>query len=152
VKRLGAALALVVLAAAVLVAAGVGQGSPPKPLTITGAGARREIAAVGAGSPEVKRGEQLFDTHGCSDCHTMAAGGYSGRLGPRLDVKNADDEVNDIAGNITKPPTDDAGYEPGLMPTDFGTRLQRADIHALAVYIYTAAHAAKGHSRSSDHS
>ena len=75
----------------------------------------------------------------------MAAGGYSGRLGPRLDVQSQGDPVNAVMANIEHPPDDDKGYEPGLMPENFGSRLSRSDLRALAVYVNAAASAAKGH-------
>ncbi len=74
----------------------------------------------------------------------MAAGGYQGLLGPRLDVKAQGNKVNDILKNITQPPVDHQGYEAGLMPENFGNRLSNADLHALAVYIHAAATAAAG--------
>ena len=34
------------------------------------------------------------------------------------------------------------GFEAGLMPENFGSRLPRSDIHALAVFLQTAAQGA----------
>ena len=143
-RRAGLGIAVLVLIGMVLVAAGVGQGDPPQALSISAAGRAREIRVVAAAGPEVHLGESLFDSHGCDDCHTMAAGNYSGRLGPRLDVQSQGDSISAVLGNIRNPPDDDKGYEKGLMPENFGTRLSSRDLRALAVYINAAATAAKG--------
>ena len=143
-RRAGIGLALLVLVGTILVAAGVGQGAPPPALAISAAARAREVRAVAAAGDEVRQGEQLFDGHGCSDCHTMAAGNYSGRLGPRLDVQSQGDAVKAVLANIKHPPDDDKGYEAGLMPENFGSRLSAHDLHALAAYIHAAATAAKG--------
>ena len=89
-----------------------------------------------------RRGEQLFDEHGCGDCHTMAAGGYGGRLGPRLDAILQGTGVSQIQADIIHPPPDIPGFEAGLMPQNFGSRLPRGDIRALAAFIRTAAQGA----------
>ncbi len=143
-RRVGMLVAVLVLVATVLVAAGIGQRHPPHRLKISKAAERREIAAVQTGSAEVRLGERLFSAHGCSDCHTMAAGNYDGRLGPRLDVQSQGDSVKAVLQNIEKPPDDDKGYEAGLMPKNFGSRLSHSDLRALAVYVHAAATAAAG--------
>lgn len=145
-----AGLALAVLAGTVLVAAGVGQGSPPHALSISSAARAREVRAVAHAGASTRTGERLFSSHCCNACHTIAAGSYDGRLGPRLDVQAQGNSISQIAMNITHPPQDDAGYEAGLMPENFGTRLSRHDLHALAVYIHTAA-AAAAHKPSRHH-
>jgi mono/diheme cytochrome c family protein len=143
-RRAGTVAAGLVLVVTALVAVGVAQGSPPHALPISPGARAREIAAVAKAGPVVAHGQALFDDHGCADCHTMAAGGYEGLLGPRLDVQAQGDKVKDILQNIAQPPDDDKGYEAGLMPENFGKRLSKADLHALAVYIHTAATAAAG--------
>ncbi len=145
-RRLGEVAALVVLAGTGLVAAGVGQGSPPRRLPISASAERREIRAVAHGGALARRGERLFKAHGCSDCHTLAAGGYDGRLGPRLDVLLQGSTVPEIEAFILHPPQSIPGYEAGLMPQDFGSRLPRRDVRALATFIRTAADGVAGSS------
>ncbi|HEY3771739.1 MAG TPA: c-type cytochrome [Solirubrobacteraceae bacterium] len=141
-RRLSALAAVVVIVATVLVAAGVGQGSPPPAYPLSHRAASSEIAAVAHGSALARRGEQLFDEHGCGDCHTMAAGGYGGRLGPRLDAILQGTGVSQIEADIIHPPRDIPGFEGGLMPENFASRLPRGDIQALAAFIRTAAQGA----------
>ena len=145
IRRLAAGLAALVVVATVLVAVGVGQGSPPHPLALSTAAQAREVRAIAHAGPGVQRGEALFGDHGCSACHTIAAGGYSGALGPRLDVQAPGTTAARIESSITDPPHDIPGYEPGLMPENFAARLPRGDISALAAFVAAAANAAGGH-------
>ena len=140
----GLGLTILVLVGTGLVAAGVGQGAPPRALPISAAAKAREIRRVAAAGHEVHTGERLFSSDGCAACHSLAAGGYDGRLGPRLDVQSQGSSVKDIIANILHPPDDDSGYEAGLMPENFAARLSARDLHALAVYVHAAASAAKG--------
>lgn len=143
-RRARLALAVLVVVVTVLVVTGVGQGSPPVKLPLSATAQAREITAVAGAGTEVKLGEHLFSVHGCNACHTMAAGGYKGRLGPRLDVQSQGDSINAVEMNIKEPPDDDKGYEAGLMPENFGSRLSADDLRALATYIHAAASAAQG--------
>jgi mono/diheme cytochrome c family protein len=141
-RRLGVLAAGVVLVVTVLVAVGVGQGSPPPTFPLSHRAVAGELAAVAHGSALTRRGEQLFDSHGCGDCHTMAAGGFGGRLGPRLDAILQGTGVSQIQADIIHPPTSIPGFEAGLMPENFGSRLPRGDIRAVAAFIHTAAQGA----------
>jgi Cytochrome c len=116
-RRAGLTLAAAVIVATVLVAVGVGQKHPPHALAVSTAAQARELSAVTHASSVVEDGETLFHSHGCSDCHTLAAAGYKGKLGPRLDAIAQGDSAKAILGNILSPPDDDPGYEAGLMPT-----------------------------------
>jgi cbb3-type cytochrome c oxidase subunit III len=69
---------------AALLAAGCGTGGPAK------------------GSPDVANGQKLFTSTGqCSACHTLAAAGSSGTIGPNLDdAFRADRQQGFDQGNI----------------------------------------------------
>ena len=138
-RRVGAIAAVVVLVVTVLVAAGVGQGSPPPAFPLSHRAVRAELAVMAHASALSRRGEQLFGGHGCGDCHTLAAGGYGGRLGPRLDAILQGTGVSRIEADIIHPPHGIPGFESGLMPEDFGSRLPHRDIVALAAFLHTAA-------------
>ena len=140
-------LAVLVVAGTALVAVGVGQGSPPKQLPLSRAAQAREVAALAHAGGEVRGGQMLFDAHGCDSCHTIAAGGYGGRLGPRLDVQPPGTKAAAIEQSIVNPPRSIPGFEPGLMPENFATRLPRRDIRAIATFVAAAAAAANGPGR-----
>jgi len=141
-RRIGGLGAVVVLVATALVAAGVGQGSPPPAVPLSRRAVRSELAAVAQANALTRRGEQLFAGHGCGDCHTLAAGGEGGRLGPRLDAILQGTGVSQIEADIIHPPHGLPGFESGLMPENFGSRLPRRDIVALAAFLHTAAQGA----------
>jgi mono/diheme cytochrome c family protein len=141
-RRLSVLAAGVVLVVTLLVAVGVGQGSPPPSYPVSHRAVSGELAAVAHGSALARHGEQLFNGHGCGDCHTMAAGASGGRLGPRLDAILQGTGVSQIEADIIHPPQGIPGFESGLMPENFRSRLPRDDIHALAVFLQTAAQGA----------
>lgn len=132
-----AALVVIVMGCAI---AGVGMGQSPAqrqaaPGPLEVAAAKQRIAAAGV---PAARGRERFDEEGCDRCHSIAASGAEGKLGPRLDT--IDEDVDDIVESIVEP-RDDAvdGYPGKLMPADYGRRLSETDIDALAAFIAAAA-------------
>ena len=84
----------------------------PAPSAAQVAAARERIAAGGA---EVRRGRALFADEGCDRCHSIAAIGAEGKLGPRLDT--LDEDLDDNLESIAEPREDIAdGYPEKLMP------------------------------------
>jgi mono/diheme cytochrome c family protein len=49
----------------------------------------------------VRRGRELFADQGCDRCHSIAAIGAGGKLGPRLDTLDAD--LDDNLESIAEP-------------------------------------------------
>ena len=134
-----AALAAVVVAVMGCAITGIGVGSSPAeasqaPRAAEVAAARERIAAGGA---SVQRGRALFADEGCNRCHAIAAIGAGGMLGPRLDT--IDDDLDDNLESIDDPRRDIVdGYPEKLMPTDFGDRLDDAELRALAAFVTAA--------------
>ena len=132
-----AALVVIVMGCAI---AGVGIGesaaerqAAPPPREV--AAARQRIAAGGA---SVARGRKIFGDEGCERCHSIAAIGADGKLGPRLDA--IDEDIDDIVESIVDPRADTVdGYPEKLMPTDYGRRMSDAEVDALAAFIAAAA-------------
>ena len=145
--RLLVGLAVLVVAGTALVAVGVGQGSPPRQRPLSAAAQAREVATLAHASGVLGSGEALFGAHGCDSCHTIAAGGYSGRLGPRLDIQPPGTTTAAIEASILHPPSGIPGFESGLMPENFATRLPRRDVQAIAAFVAAAANAAHGPGR-----
>jgi mono/diheme cytochrome c family protein len=134
-----AALALIVVGAMGCAIAGIGMGEAPAeraaaPSAAAVAAGRQRIAAGGAST---RRGRELFAEQGCDRCHAVAATGDEGRLGPRLDT--LDEDLDDNLESIAEPRKDTArGYPARLMPADFGTRLDDAELRALAAFVTAA--------------
>jgi mono/diheme cytochrome c family protein len=90
---------------------------------------------------------------GCSSCHTLAAAGATGTVGPNLDQRlRTDCQTADslrirgatldkcIFTAITKPYAYiSSGYAAGVMPSDFGQRLTKNEVTALVNFLATAA-------------
>ena len=115
---------------------GIGMGSSPAeaepgPGALALAAARARIASGG------RRGRELFAEEGCDRCHSIAAIGAGGKLGPRLDTLDA--ELDDNLESIAEPRHDIVeGYPEKLMPADFAQRLSDADLRALAAFVTAA--------------
>lgn len=133
--------ALVVIVALVLgcAATGIGMGEAPAEREPGPSAAQVAAAAqrIANGSASVRQGRELFASEGCDRCHSIAATGADGKLGPRLDTLDKDAE--EILQSITDPRDEITdGYPEKLMPTDFGTRLDVAELQALADFVATA--------------
>ena len=137
-----AGVVVVVMGCAIV---GVGMGDAPAereraPNAAQVAAAKQRIAAAPA---EVKRGRSLFADEGCDRCHSIAATGADGKLGPRLDT--IDDDLEDNLESITEPREDTVdGYPEKLMPTIYEDRLSEADLNALAAFVTTVSGGEEG--------
>jgi cytochrome c oxidase subunit 2 len=78
----------------------------------------------------------LFTDQGCNGCHTLAEAGANGTVGPDLDKVLAGKDEAFIRQSIVNPNAEIAdGYQPDLMPQDYGTKLQPAQLDALVKYL-----------------
>jgi mono/diheme cytochrome c family protein len=81
-------------------------------------------------------GSQVFESAGCSGCHTLAAAGSTATTGPDLDAVLKGKTADFIKMSIVDPNAEIAnGYPPDVMPQDFGTRLSTEDIDAVVQYL-----------------
>lgn len=82
---------------------------------------------------------------GCGGCHTLAAAGTTGQVGPNLDEIAPDDKTAALAEMIVKPNAEIVtGYQADVMPKDYAKTLTPAQVTALAAYINTVSkHAEK---------
>ena len=139
-SRIQAALGVVVIVIAALVLVGIGQGAPGPRVPVSVAAvtaARARIAALGA---EGRAGQTAFASQGCNACHTIAASGYSGRLGPNLDGYLKGVPPGAIRHFILHPLTVAIpGFTHDLMPNNFNTRLTHDELKALIAYLHAAA-------------
>ena len=114
--------------------------SAPAPSPAQVAAAQQRIAE---GSAMVRAGRHTFEDAGCDRCHSIAAIGAHGKLGPRLDTLRED--TDDIAQAVSDPRKDIVdGYPAELMPTDYAERLAPNAIAALARFIAAASGAEDG--------
>jgi len=73
-------------------------------------------------------GEKVFASAGCGGCHTLAAAGSSGAVGPNLDALHPSARL--VADTVTT--------GKGVMPS-FAGSLSHADVTAVAAYVSSAA-------------
>jgi cytochrome c2 len=100
-----------------------------------------------------KAGEEVFKTNSCASCHTLAAAGATGTVGPNLDTHLKSDcalpasktaRGASLADCIRTAIVDPykflpSGYAAGIMPSNFGTKLKPNEITALINFLSTAA-------------
>jgi hypothetical protein len=97
--------------------------------------------STGGGGGDATAGKAVWDANGCGSCHTLAAAGSSGNIGPDLDTALTGDAGSTplpefVKESIINPDKVIAsGFHAGLMPTDFGTKLSSTDIDNLVALI-----------------
>jgi cytochrome c oxidase subunit II len=97
---------------------------------------KQKEAAAGDGAGG---GAQLFASQGCGSCHTLADAGTSGAIGPNLDEVLQGKDAAFIKESIVDPDATIAeGYQPGVMPPDFGERLTDEQLDGLVEYLVGA--------------
>ncbi len=80
-------------------------------------------------------GEQIFASSGCGGCHTLAAAGTNGDVGPKLDQISKPDEAY-IKQSIENPSASVVkGFNDGIMPSDYADQLSPEEIDALVKYL-----------------
>jgi len=81
-------------------------------------------------------GGQVFALNGCGACHTLAAAGSTGQVGPNLDEFIAQDPASFIETSIVDPSAEIAkGYSDGVMPQTYGNDIPPEDLKALVQFL-----------------
>jgi cytochrome c oxidase subunit 2 len=91
-------------------------------------------------------GLSVFNSYGCSGCHTLTAAKATGTVGPNLDklvayAKQANQPLESfVHESIVNP---DAyiqpGYQKGIMPTDFAQKLNPGQLDAVVGFLVQSA-------------
>jgi cytochrome c551 len=111
--------------------------------TLPSAPSTASATAPSAASPAA--GKTAFASS-CGSCHTLAAAGTKGTLGPNLDVRLAADAKTAgmplksfISESISKPNAFIApGYQPNIMPSIFAQTLSPTQLQAVISFLATA--------------
>jgi mono/diheme cytochrome c family protein len=80
-------------------------------------------------------GRAVFARMGCGSCHTLAAAGSSGQMGPDLDSRLGHHTRATLIAQITSP-AGDGGFS--VMPDDFGSRMDARELDALVRFLLSA--------------
>lgn len=99
----------------------------PKVITTEASPTTTPAAPATKGDPVA--GKQVFDTAGCSGCHTLKAAGATGTVGPNLDQLKP-------AEQIVVHQVENGG---GVMPA-FKGQLSPTQIQNVAAFVYTSTH------------
>ncbi|MER3410487.1 MAG: sulfide dehydrogenase [Thermoleophilia bacterium] len=117
-------LPLAALASAGLVAAGCGSQGTTRAVPETVEGTLPTTTQPSPASGDAKAGAKVFQSAGCGSCHTLAAAGSRGMVGPNLDqAKPSFDLVVDRVTNGK-----------GVMPS-FRGQLSEKQIADVAAYV-----------------
>ncbi len=103
----------------------------PAPPTTTSAGTTTGGATTttgGGGGNVAAQGKQVFETAGCTSCHTLKDAGASGTVGPNLDDAKPDKQL--VVDRVTN--------GKGAMPS-FESQLSTQQIEAVAEYVSSVA-------------
>jgi mono/diheme cytochrome c family protein len=96
------------------------------------------VAGVPGIKPPVFQPPQFFATN-CGGCHTLAQAGTTGTTGPNLDDALKGMSAAQISQSISDPNAVIApGYQPNVMPQNFGQILTPPQLQSLVKYLQTA--------------
>jgi mono/diheme cytochrome c family protein len=102
----------------------------------------KEEAEEEAGGAEAEgdaeAGAQVFTSAGCGSCHTFAAAGSEGAVGPDLDeALTAGTDPAKIEEDVVDPNAEiAAGFSEGIMPATFGETLDSEELTDLVAFLY----------------
>ncbi|HYU61847.1 MAG TPA: c-type cytochrome [Solirubrobacterales bacterium] len=86
--------------------------------------------------PGAPPGAQVFLAQGCSSCHTLAAAGATGAVGPNLDETLPGQDPKQIEESIVDPSAQLAqGFGGGIMPQTYGQDLTPQELQDLVDFL-----------------
>ena len=86
-----------------------------------------------------EEGAALFDSQGCSGCHSLADAGSTATTGPSLDGALQGQSAEFIRTQIVDPNSDIAqGYPPDVMPQSYETQMSPEELDSLVAYLVAA--------------
>ena len=83
-------------------------------------------------------GKIVFSSQGCGSCHTFKAASATGTVGPDLDTALKGKDAAFVHESIVDPNKEIApGYQPNIMPENFGQTLTPTQINDLVAFLQT---------------
>jgi cytochrome c oxidase subunit 2 len=129
-------------------------GTPPSSAAAASAPSGTTSTTSQSGGASASAGKAIFTgSAGCSSCHTLAAAGATGTVGPNLDERLRKDCATSQSKKVRGPTLEKciqtaitkpyayipSGYQPGIMPSNFASRLTPTQIQSLVKFLSTAA-------------
>ena len=96
----------------------------------------RRPAAPAPVAADHDSGRAVFARMGCGACHTLAAAGTRGEIGPDLDQRLPGHTRASLIERITRGPSGDGSFS--VMPDNFGDRLDDDELDALVDFLLAA--------------
>jgi mono/diheme cytochrome c family protein len=91
---------------------------------------------AGASQGDPAAGKQVFASNGCGSCHTFAAAGAAGKVGPNLDEGLQGKDAAFVRESIVEPNAEVAeGFPPGVMPPNYGDQLSPKQLADLVAFL-----------------
>lgn len=112
--------------------------SPTGPVTgtTTGETTTTGTTTTAAAKGDPAAGKKVFNDSGCGSCHTFAPAGSTGMIGPNLGEVLKGKSADFINESIVDPGAEVAsGYQPGIMPSDYGSKLTSTQIADLVAFL-----------------
>jgi cytochrome c oxidase subunit 2 len=102
-------------------------------------------ASSGGGSASTAAGKTVFENNACSSCHTLAAAGATGKVGPDLDklpayAKQAGQPLESFVRQSIVDPNAyvQPGFPSSVMPQTFGSSLSKSQLDALVQFLVSS--------------
>jgi cytochrome c oxidase subunit II len=96
-------------------------------------------------------GLSVFNSNGCSSCHTLSAANATGKVGPDLDklVSYAQQAHQPLPAFVRQSIVDpnayvQPGFPKGVMPSNFGQSIAKAQLDSLVTFLVQSAQQQKG--------
>jgi mono/diheme cytochrome c family protein len=90
--------------------------------------------AAPSGNPAA--GKAVFTANGCASCHTFTPAGATGTIGPDLSKVLKGKAAAFIRQSVVDPnAVIAAGYQPNIMPQDFGQKLSAKQLNDLIAFL-----------------
>jgi mono/diheme cytochrome c family protein len=125
-------LALILVGTGLLVA-GCGSEGTGRPLPTKVVGT---IETTPTEKGNAAAGKGVFTSIGCGSCHTFAAAGTKGTVGPNLDDALKGKDAGFVRESIVNPNAEVAkGYAPNLMPQTYGSQLSDQQLADLVSFL-----------------
>jgi cytochrome c oxidase subunit 2 len=87
-----------------------------------------------------RSGLDVWVEHGCGGCHTLAAANAKGTLGPDLTATLKGMPAAYVEESIVAPgAAATAGYDAGMMPEDYASRIPPDDLDRLVTFLLQSA-------------
>jgi cytochrome c oxidase subunit 2 len=116
-------------------------------LFLAGCGGEKTVSPTGpvqgtlpkAEKGDAAAGKKVFADAGCGGCHAFKAAGTNATVGPNLDEVLKGKDAAFIEESIKDPNAEVAsGFQPNIMPQDYGSKLSSKEIADLVAFLQTA--------------